>query len=125
MTGEVFTDTISSTPVHFSSISFRTCGSIFAAFRTTTCATKESIISRTAGALLTFRCSFNPTFSGTSGNGWISKGYYGLDQGPIVLMIENYRSGFLWRLMRSCPYIVTGLRCAGFSGGWLQLVKQK
>jgi hypothetical protein len=50
----------------------------------------------------------------------ISKGYYGLDQGPIVLMIENYRSGFLWRLMRGCPYIVSGLRRAGFSGGWLR-----
>ena len=66
-----------------------------------------------------FKCSFNPTFSGVSGKGWISKGYYGLDQGPIVLMIENYRSGFLWRLMRDCPYISDGLRRAGFSGGWL------
>jgi hypothetical protein len=66
-----------------------------------------------------FKCSFNPTFSGVSGKGWISKGYYGLDQGPIVLMIENYRSGFLWRLMRDCPYIINGLRRAGFSGGWL------
>ena len=66
-----------------------------------------------------FKCSFNPTFSGVSGNGWISKGYYGLDQGPIVLMIENYRSGFLWRLMRDCRYIIDGLRRAGFSGGWL------
>jgi hypothetical protein len=35
-------------------------------------------------------------------------------------MIENYRSGFIWRLMRSCPDIVTGLRRAGFSGGWLR-----
>ena len=66
-----------------------------------------------------FKCSFNPTYSAASGKGWISKGYYGLDQGPIVLMIENYRSEFVWRLMRSCPYIVTGLRRAGFSGGWL------
>lgn len=66
-----------------------------------------------------FKCSFNPTFSGASDKGWISKGYYGLDQGPIVLMIENYRSEFLWRLMRRCPYIETGLRRAGFSGGWL------
>lgn len=66
-----------------------------------------------------FKCSFNPTYSAASGKGWISKGYYGLDQGPIVLMIENYRSGFTWRLMRNCPYIVTGLRRAGFSGGWL------
>src|SRR5437773_5052549 len=66
-----------------------------------------------------FKCSFNPTFSGDSGEKWISKGYYGLDQGPIVLMIENYRSEFLWRLMRRCPYIIDGLRRAGFSGGWL------
>ena len=66
-----------------------------------------------------FKCSFNPTFSGTSGKHWISKGYYGLDQGPIVLMIENYRSGFLWRLMRRCPYIIDGLRRAGFAGAWL------
>jgi hypothetical protein len=68
-----------------------------------------------------FRCSFNPTFSdGKHGKrGWISKGYYGLDQGPVVLMIENYRSGLVWRLMRECPYIVQGLRRAGFTGGWL------
>jgi len=67
-----------------------------------------------------FKCSFNPTFSSASGKGWVAKGYYGLDQGPIVLMIENYRSGFLWTLMRSCPYIIDGLRRAGFSGGWLR-----
>ena len=66
-----------------------------------------------------FKCSFNPTFSGTSGKGWISKGYYGLDQGPIVMMIENYRSEFLWRLMKNCRYIPAGLRRAGFKGGWL------
>ncbi len=66
-----------------------------------------------------FKCSFNPTFTGASGGEWISKGYYGLDQGPIVLMIENYRSEFLWRLMRGCPYIISGLRRAGFTGGWL------
>jgi hypothetical protein len=66
-----------------------------------------------------FKCSFNPTFPAASGKEWISKGYYGLDQGPIVLMIENYRSGFLWQLMRRCPYIIAGLRRAGFDGGWL------
>ena len=66
-----------------------------------------------------FKCSFNPTFASASGKEWISKGYYGLDQGPIVLMIENYRSGFLWQLMRRCPYIIAGLRRAGFAGGWL------
>jgi hypothetical protein len=68
-----------------------------------------------------FKCSFNPTFTvGTAGTrGWTSKGYYGLDQGPVVLMIENHRSGLVWRLMRECPSIVDGLRRAGFTGGWL------
>ncbi len=40
-------------------------------------------------------------------------------EGPIVLMIENYRTGLLWRWMRNCPYIASGLRRAGFVGGWL------
>ncbi len=68
-----------------------------------------------------FKCSYNPTFPSAKrkGRGWVSQGYYGLDQGPIVMMIENYRSGLLWRLMRKCPHIVNGLRRAGFSGGWL------
>jgi len=69
-----------------------------------------------------FKCSFNPTFvdEHQSAKGWISKGYYGLDQGPVVIMIENYLSGFLWDLMKKCPYMVTGLRHAGFTGGWLR-----
>ena len=66
-----------------------------------------------------FKCSYNPTFRSQNRNGWVSQGYYGLDQGPIVMMIENYRSGLIWRMMRRCQYIVTGLRRAGFSGGWL------
>lgn len=66
-----------------------------------------------------FKCSYNPTFPSGKKKGWVSQGYYGLDQGPIVMMIENYRSGFIWRLMRSCPYIIKGLRAAGFKGGWL------
>lgn len=70
-----------------------------------------------------FKCSFNPTFSTSASKEWISKGYYGLDQGPIVLMIENYKSGFLWQLMRRCPYIIDGLRRAGFAGGWLSAIE--
>lgn len=66
-----------------------------------------------------FKCSYNPTFTSGKKKGWVSEGYYGLDQGPIVMMIENYRSGLIWRLMRSCPYIINGLRRAGFKGGWL------
>ena len=35
------------------------------------------------------------------------------------MMIENYRTEFVWRLMQRCPFIATGLRRAGFRGGWL------
>ncbi|HEY2971150.1 MAG TPA: glucoamylase family protein [Pyrinomonadaceae bacterium] len=68
-----------------------------------------------------FKCSFNPTFieDHQSERGWISKGYYALDQGPVVIMIENYRTGFFWELMRKCRYLGDGLRAAGFMGGWL------
>jgi hypothetical protein len=51
--------------------------------------------------------------------GWFDTDYLGIDQGPILLMIENYRSGFLWQLMRQNEYIRRGLRRAGFTGGWL------
>jgi hypothetical protein len=66
-------------------------------------------------------CSFNPTFPspGSRHAGWISRDHFALDQGPVILMIENYRSGLLWRLMQGCPAIVTGLGRAGFGGGWL------
>ena len=67
-----------------------------------------------------FKCSFNPTFAvDGSPHGWISKEHFALDQGPVILMIENYRSGLIWRLLRRNPYIVAGLRRAGFRGGWL------
>jgi NADPH:quinone reductase-like Zn-dependent oxidoreductase len=61
------------------------------------------------------RASLNPTFGD-----WISPLNYGLDQGPIVMMIENHRTGLVWDLMRRVPYIWRGLRQAGFAGGWLE-----
>jgi len=66
--------------------------------------------------------SFNPSFDtgDGSGRGWLSPEHFGLDQGPVALMIENFRSGLLWRLMCECPAIVTGLRRAGFRHGWLR-----
>ncbi len=69
-----------------------------------------------------FKATFNPTYEKKSAQAplWVSPFHLGLNQGPIVLMIENYRSGLLWRLMRQCPYLVSGLRRAGFSGGWLE-----
>jgi hypothetical protein len=50
---------------------------------------------------------------------WVDGDYLGIDQGPIVLMIENHRSGFVWTVMRRNPHIQRGLRRAGFRGGWL------
>jgi len=46
-------------------------------------------------------------------------GHFGLDQGIVVMMIENYRAQLIWRLMRAGPYVGAGLRRAGFRGGWL------
>ena len=67
-----------------------------------------------------FCASFNPTLHERSDDiGWLSPWHFGLNQGPIVLMIENYRNEFIWRSMRDCPYIRRGLMRAGFTGGWL------
>ena len=51
--------------------------------------------------------------------GWVAPWHYALNQGPIVLMVENYCSGLVWRLMRECPPIRLGLNRADFSQGWL------
>ena len=68
-----------------------------------------------------FKATFNLTHPEKSCKpcGWESPWHYGLNQGTIVLMIENYRTGLLWQWMRHCPYLITGLRRAGFSEGWL------
>src|SRR5512140_1939330 len=66
-----------------------------------------------------FASGFNPTLAGPDGRAWVSPGQYGLDQGIVVLMIENHRTELIWRLMRDCPHVTTGLRRAGFRGGWL------
>lgn len=76
-----------------------------------------------------FLDSFNPTLKQpmplqhgriVPGVGWFDGDYLGIDQGPIVLMIENHRSDFVWRLMRDNEHVVRGLCRAGFTGGWLQ-----
>ena len=66
-----------------------------------------------------FRDAFNPTYTASSAAGWFDVDYLGIDQGPIVAMIENYRTGLIWRLMRGNAYIVRGMCRAGFTGGWL------
>ncbi len=73
--------------------------------------------------------AFNPSFHLQTrlrtgrlvpGLGWVDTVQLGIDQGPIVLMIENWRSDFVWKVMRRNPYIRRGLQRAGFSGGWLE-----
>jgi len=75
-----------------------------------------------------FLDSFNPTFDLdikpqhgkiVRGAGWFDTDYLGIDQGPIIAMIENYRSDLIWKTMRRNPHIIRGLRRAGFTGGWL------
>jgi len=76
-----------------------------------------------------FLDAFNPTFTFTDvdlghgrivpGKGWFDTDYLGIDQGPIVAMIENHRSGLIWETMKRNPYVVRGLQRAGFTGGWL------
>jgi hypothetical protein len=74
-----------------------------------------------AGNAYGFKSTFNATFPCNTANphGWVSPWHYGINEGPVVLMIENHRSEMLWNLMRDCPYIVAGLRRAGFTGVWL------
>ncbi len=75
-----------------------------------------------------FRDAFNLTLDDVAGTprgrvvpgiGWFNDDYLGIDQGPIVLMIENYRTELVWEEMKESPYIVRGLCRAGFTGGWL------
>ncbi|HEU5050825.1 MAG TPA: glucoamylase family protein [Gemmatimonadales bacterium] len=75
-----------------------------------------------------FLDAFNPTFRAdvplqhgrlVPGVGWFDTDYLGIDQGPILLMAENHRTGLVWKYMRRHPAIVRGLRRAGFTGGWL------
>ena len=47
-------------------------------------------------------------------NTWFAASYLAIDQGPEIVMIENYRSGLLWNLFMSCPEINTGLQNLGF-----------
>jgi hypothetical protein len=66
-----------------------------------------------------YASGFNPSLASVDHRAWVSPGNFGLDQGIVVMMIENHRTGLIWRLMRDCAPIRAGLRRAGFRGGWL------
>ena len=64
--------------------------------------------------------SFNPTWhDGHGPPGWVSPWRFALNSGPVVLMIENWRSGLPWQLMRGDATLRRGLERADFRGGWL------
>ncbi|MDB5133191.1 MAG: hypothetical protein JWR02_2940 [Mucilaginibacter sp.] len=45
---------------------------------------------------------------------WFASSYLAIDEGPIIVMTENYRSGLLWNLFMSCPEVKAGMRNLGF-----------
>ncbi len=73
--------------------------------------------------------AFNPTLRNAGpplhhgriieGLSWFDTDYLGIDEGPILAMVENHRNGFVWNLMRQNPNVVRGMCRAGFTGGWL------
>jgi len=50
---------------------------------------------------------------------WFANSFLAIDQGPIIVMIENYRSGLLWNLFTSCPEVKTGMKNLGFTAPYL------
>ena len=52
-------------------------------------------------------------------NLWFADSYLAIDQGPMIIMIENYRTGLLWNLFTSCPEVKTGMLSLGFSAPYL------
>ena len=74
--------------------------------------------------------SFNPSFDFkvplrhgrvVQGAGWFDTDYLGIDQGPIVAMLANYRDDLVWKTMRGNAHLQRGLKRAGFTGGWLEV----
>jgi hypothetical protein len=50
---------------------------------------------------------------------WFANSFLAIDQGPIILMIENYRTGLLWNLFTSCPEVKNGMLSLGFTAPYL------
>jgi len=50
---------------------------------------------------------------------WFANSFLAIDQGPIIIMIENYRSGLLWNLFTSCPEVKAGMLSLGFTAPYL------
>ena len=50
---------------------------------------------------------------------WFASSFLAIDQGPIIIMLENYRTGLLWNLFTSCPEVKNGMRSLGFTAPYL------
>jgi hypothetical protein len=69
--------------------------------------------------------NFKPTAWGVAGfydahsqqYQWSSQNYLAIDQGPQIVMLENYRTGLLWRLFMNAPEVKQGLINLGFHSG--------
>lgn len=61
-----------------------------------------------------FLDAFNPSFSDGKDGFWVDGQQLGIDQGPILLMTENLRSGLVWNVMKKNPFLQRGLQQAGF-----------
>lgn len=66
--------------------------------------------------------SFNLTYDN---DGWFNEDYLAIDQGPILIQLENYESSLIWNTLKQNPHIQKGLLKAGFNGGWLDQIKAK
>ncbi|HVK50029.1 MAG TPA: glucoamylase family protein, partial [Pseudobacter sp.] len=51
---------------------------------------------------------------------WVAESHLAIDQGPIIVMIENHRTGLLWKLFMSCPEIQRGLTKLGFESPYIK-----
>jgi hypothetical protein len=58
--------------------------------------------------------NFGPYDAFNDNLGWVQKAYIGIDQGPIVVMLENYRTGLLWNTVMKDADVQAGLDKLGF-----------
>ena len=63
--------------------------------------------------------AINPSLPGPTKTGWVAPACFGIDQGLVVMMIENARTGLIWELTSNSAMFKKGLKKLGFSGGWL------
>jgi hypothetical protein len=81
-------------------------------------AIKHWYINDTLRTMILGKFGYYDAFS--ESNNWYKPWYLSIDQGPEVAMIENYRSGLLWKLFMSCPEVQAGLRKLGFESPHLK-----